>query len=113
MLKNKKERLYIKDILPEPAVESPLFYLLSSYLSKNEMMQQVLIDIHSYDFKHYKTPKDFDDIFCSLSGGAFVVFKEKYAVGNFSSKLMYLESGGWRAMPCMIDTFRLDNWLIP
>ena len=107
---NKKERLYIEDILPNAPISG--YYLLSNKLINNEFLHQVLIDIHSVNFDFYRHPKSFEEIFKSLSSGVFVVYKEKYAVGNFGDKLMYLESSGWRTLPCMEDIFKLDNWLI-
>jgi hypothetical protein len=112
MYKSKKERLYIKDILPNPAISFPAYYILSQSLLKNELLQQSLIDIHSFEFDNYNAPKSFDEIFNSLSSGLFPIYKEKYAVGLFGGKLMYLESHGWRAMPCTKDIFMLENWLI-
>ncbi len=107
---NKKKRLYIEDILPNAPVAG--YYLLSSKLIDNEMLHQVLIDIHSLNFKLYTTPKSFEDIFSYIFSSAFAIYKERYAVGYFGGKLMYLESSGWKAMPCTQDTFKLDNWLI-
>ena len=112
MFKNKKERLYITDILPEPPIEYPAYYILSQALIKNEMLHQSLIDIHSYEFNYYKIPKGFDDIFNSISSGCFPIYKERYPVGYFGGKLMYLESYGWKAMPCNKDIFKLENWLV-
>jgi len=112
MFKSKKERLYITDILPEAPIGQPAYYILSQSLIKNEMLHQSLIDIHSYEFKYYTQPKSFDDIFNSLKYGVFPIYKEKYAIGYFGGKLMYLESHGWKAMPCTQDAFKLDNWLI-
>ena len=107
---NKKERLYIEDILPNAPIAG--YYLLSQKLIGNEMLHQVLIDIHSVSFEFYNVPKNFDGIFNLIFSGAFAIYKERYAVGYFGGKLMYLESSGWKAMPCTQDVFKLNNWLI-
>jgi hypothetical protein len=112
MYNNKKERLYINDILPDPAITQPAYYILSLALIKNEMLQQSLIDIHSYNFNNYTTPKSYDSIFNSFNMGLFPIYKEKYAIGYFGSKMMYLDSYGWKAMPCNKDVFNLENWLV-
>jgi len=109
LYKSKKERLYIKEILPNPVIEFPAYYILSQALLKNEMLQQSLIDIHSFNFGNYKSPKSHDEIFNSINYGAFPVFKQKYAIGLFGGKLMYLESHGWKALPCNFDSFNLEN----
>ncbi len=112
MFKNKKERLYITDILPDPAIEQPAYYILSQSLITNEMLHQSLIDIHSYNFNYYRVPNEFEDIFNSIKSGSFPIYKERYPIGYFGGKLMYLESYGWKAMPCNRDIFKLENWLI-
>jgi len=109
---NKKERLYISDILAEPVITYPSFYTLSIALIKNDMLQQSLIDIHSFNFDFYNNPKYYEEIFNALKRGEFPIFKQKYVIGYFGSKLMYLESNGWRALPCNKDSFNLENWLI-
>ena len=112
MFKNKKERLYITDILPEPPISQPAYYILSLALIKNEMLHQSLIDIHSYSFDFYTTPKSYEDIFNAINCGQFPIFKQKYAVGYFGGKLMYLDSYGWKALPATKDIFKFENWLI-
>ncbi len=108
----KKEKLYIKDLLPNPALEYPGYYILSAYLAKNELLQSTLIALHSFEFSNYKNPESYDEIFAMVKKGQFSIYKEKYAVGYFGGKLMYLEPYGWKAMPVTKDLFDLNNWLI-
>ena len=112
MYQKKKERLYISDLLDDPAISYPGYYTLSSSLMKNEMLHSALIAIHSFDFSYYETPKSFDDIFKMFDSGTFPLYKEKYTVGYFGGKMMYLESSGWRGVPATADIFKLENWLV-
>jgi len=111
MFKQNKERLYITDIVNNPAISSPAFYTLSTKLKNNEMLHFAIEAVHNYNFKAYYTPKSFNEIFASLNAGAFAIYKEKYIVANFN-KLMYLEPNGWKSLPAMQDIFELDNWLV-
>ena len=112
MYQKKKERLYISDLLDNPAVSYPSYYMLSSAMVRNEMLQDAIIALHSYDLHYYEMPKNFDDIFAMLHSGTFPIYKEKYIVGYFGGKMMYLESSGWKAMPATESLFNLDNWLV-
>ena len=108
----KKERLYISDFIDEPVVNYPSYYLLSHSMSKNEMLLAALEAIHRMDFDFYTNPKSSDDIFALLESGQFPVFKERYAVGYFGGRVMYLESSGWKSMPMTKDAFLMENWLV-
>ena len=108
----KKERLYIADLLTDPAITYPAYYTLSTALCKNEMLHETLRAIHSCDFTNMIVPNSFEEIFAALEQGIFAVYKEKYAVGYFGGKLMYLETQGWKSFPVTRDVFTLDNWLI-
>jgi len=55
MFKNKKERLYISDLLEDPALTYPGYYILSQAMLKNEMLLSALESLHSFDLK-YNTP---------------------------------------------------------
>ena len=112
MYQKKKERLYICDIMDNPAVAYPSYYLLSTSMFKNEMLQTALISLHSYDFSYYERPKNHEDIFAMLHSGTFPIYKEKYIVGYFGNKMMYLESHGWKAIPSTEDIFKMENWLV-
>jgi len=107
----KKERLYIQDILDNPTFSFPAYYTLTKTMIENEMLLDTLCAIHSYDFNHFKVPVQHDEIFRSLEAGVFVIYKEKYAVGYFGGKLMYLESNGWKSFNLTKDVFDLQNWL--
>jgi hypothetical protein len=112
MYNKKKERLYVTDFLEDPAVSYPSYYVLTLSMYKNEMLQTALIALHSFDFKYYETPKSHDDIFSMFASGIFPLYKEKYVVGYFGNKMMYLESNGWKGMPVTADIFKLENWLV-
>ncbi len=112
MYKKKKERLYICDLLDNPAVTYPSYYLLSMSMYKNEMLQSAIISLHSFDFYHYETAKTYEDIFAMFQSASFPIYKEKYIVGYFGNKMMYLESNGWKGMPATEDIFKLENWLV-
>jgi len=47
-----------------------------------------------------------------FDSGTFPIYKEKYIVGYFGNKMMYLESYGWKGMPATADIFKLENWLV-
>jgi len=112
MYQKRKERLYIHDLLETPAVLYPSYYTLSSTMRKNEMLQSTIIALHSFDFSYYETPKVHEDIFAMFHSGTFPVYKEKYIVGYFGNKMMYLESNGWKGMPATEEIFKLENWLV-
>ncbi len=112
MYQKKKEKLYISSLLDDPAVTYPGYYVLSSTMAKNEMLQSAVTALHSFDFSYYETPKNFDDIFTMFDSGTFPIYKEKYIVGYFGGKMMYLESHGWKSMPATADLFKLENWLV-
>jgi len=109
--KNKK-RFYISELLSDPAVAYPAYYLLSASASNNDMLHSALIALHSFDFSYYETPKSYEDIFAMFSSGTFPIYKEKYIVGYFGNKMMYLESNGWKGMPSSEDIFKMENWLV-
>ena len=108
----KKERLYLYDILDDPVLSYPAWYLLSPKLHRDENLREALKAIHSMDFSSYAHPKSFDDLFASFSAGLYPIFREKYATGYFGGKVMFLENGGWRAMPMSREVFGLENWLL-
>jgi len=112
MYQKKKERLYITELLEDPAVSYPAYYTLSNSMFQNEMLHSAIIALHSFDFSYYKTPKTFDDIFTMFHSGIFPIYKEKYIVGYFGNKMIFLESNGWKGMPVTEDIFKLENWLI-
>jgi len=112
MFQKKKERLYISELLDDPAITYPSYYVLSRSMLKNELLQHAIIVLHSFDFTHYQHPNSYEDIFAMFNGGMFPIYKEKYIIGYFGGKMMALESGGWRALPCMEDVFKMENWLV-
>ena len=112
MYDKKKKRLYISDLLDNPAVTYPSYYLLSLNTHKNEMLHSALIALHSFDFSYYESAKSYEDIFAMLQSGTFPIYKEKYIVGYFGNKMMYLEPNGWKAMPPTEEIFKMENWLV-
>ena len=112
MYQKKKERLYICDLLTNASVAYPSYYLLSTSMYGNEILHSALIALHSFDFSYYEIAKKYDDIFSMLHTGTFPIYKEKYIVGYFGNKMMYLESNGWKGMPVTEDVFKMENWLV-
>jgi len=112
MYQKKKVRLYISELLADPAVTYPAYYILSSSMSKNEMLLTALEALHSFNFHYYETPISYKDIFAMFDAGAFPIYKERYIVGYFGGKMMYLESHGWKAMPVTVEVFEMENWLV-
>jgi hypothetical protein len=112
MYYKKKEKLYLSEIMEDPAITYPAYYILSQSMAKNEMLHSALISLHMYDFSYYHIPKNFDEIFKICDSGTFPIYKEKYIIGYFGNKMMYLESYGWKAMPVTKELFILSNWLV-
>jgi hypothetical protein len=112
MFIKKKERLYIYDIIDDPAITYPMYYTVSSALKDNEMLHVALNSIHQSEFEFYRVPNEASEIFLSLEAGSFVIFKEQYVVGYFQGRLMYLESSGWKSFNITKDIFNMDNWLV-
>ena len=112
MYNKQKEKLFISTLLDDPAVSYPAYYLLSYSTHKNEMLHSALIALHSYDFSYYEHPKTFDDIFAMFQSGTFPIYKEKYIIGYYGNKMMYLESNGWKSMPSTEDIFKIEHWLV-
>ena len=112
MYQKKKTRLYVSELLSDPAVAYPAYYILSSSMSSNEMLLTALEALHSFDFRYYETPRSHKDIFVMFDAGTFPIYKEKYIVGYFGGKMMYLESHGWKGMPATAEIFEMENWLV-
>ena len=112
MYQKKKERLYILDLIENPSLTYPSYYTLSASMHTNEMLHSALIALHSYDFSCYHVATSYDEIFTMLHTGAFPIYKEKYIIGYFGNKMMFLESHGWKAVPATEDIFTLSHWLV-
>ncbi len=112
MYPKRKEKLYINTLMEDPAIPYPSYYVLSGSLAKNEMLHDALICVHTLAFEHHRHPKHFDELFNTFTINAFAIFKERYVVGFFGQKMMYLESNGWKALPATAEVFRLENWLV-
>ena len=108
----KKERLYVSDLVDDPAVTYPAWYVLSAPMLKNEFLHDALIALHTCTFTHYETPASHETLFEAVTQGRFAIYKERYVVGYFGGKLMYLESQGWKSMTVTQEIFLLHNWLI-
>jgi hypothetical protein len=63
----KKERLFITDLLTDPAVTYPAYYLLSPSMARNEMLLSSLEALHSFDFNYYTAPQTHADIFAMFA----------------------------------------------
>ena len=112
MYKKKKERLYICDIIEDPPIIYPMYYIVSDALKNNELLIQSLRSIHLSEFENLEIPQDAKEIFASCSLGAFPIYKEQYVVGEFGGRLMYLESSGWKSLLVTEDIFDLNQWLL-
>ena len=112
MYQKKKECLYISELLADPAVAYPAYYVLSSGMCNNEMLLTALEALHSFDFAYYETPRSHRDIFTMFDSGTFPIYKEKYIVGYFGGRMMYLESHGWKGMSVTSELFEMENWLV-
>jgi hypothetical protein len=112
MYQKKKERLYVSELLEDPAVSYPSYYVLSQSMYNNEILRSTITALHSFDFAFYERPKSFKDIFAMLHSGSFPIYKEKYIIGYFSNKMMYLEASGWKGLPATEELFDLENWLV-
>ena len=112
MYRNKKEKLYVKDLLETPLVTYPAYYNVSSSMLNNDYLHSAIIALHSMDFCHYEVPDNHDKIFEIFAIGAFAIYKEQYIVGYFGDKMMYLEANGWRSMPVTRDIFSNEYWLV-
>jgi len=112
MYQKKKERFYISELVDNPAVAYPAYYILSQTMYQNEMLQSALISLHNFDFSYYEIAKTYADIFAMFKSGTFPIYKEKYIIGYFGNKMMYLESNGWKGMPSTEDIFKMENWLV-
>jgi hypothetical protein len=112
MYNKKKERLYITELIENPPVVYPMYYIVSKSMKENELLHQSLIATHMSDFGYYQNPKNASELFNSFNRGVFPIYKEQYVVGNFGGKLMYLESAGWKGMVVNEAVFEMTNWLI-
>jgi hypothetical protein len=112
MYRNKKEKLYVSELLDTPLLTYPSYYVVSSNMAKNEFLHSALIALHSIDFRHYEVPQNFEKIFEIFSSGMFAIYKEQYIIGYFGEKMMFLEANGWRSMPVNRDIFTIEHWLI-
>ncbi len=112
MYKVNKQRIYIADLIDDITISTPTYYLVSNYLSKNENFLYTLKALHSYKFDNFYYPKSFEDLFKYLKSKYFAIYKEKYILGLFKGKLMYLESNGWKSLTPIEDIFKLENYLI-
>lgn len=112
MYRNKKEKLYVNELLDTPLITYPSYYVLSSQMTKNEFLHNAIIALHNLDFKYYEMPQNFEKIFETFSAGSFAIYKETYIIGYFGEKMMVLEANGWRSMPVVRDIFTLEHWLV-
>ena len=112
MYTKKKERLYLSDIVANPAITYPSYYIVSKALYENESLRDTLVAVHMADFDYYKRADKSDDIFKTIRAGGFAIYKEQYVVGYFGGKLMFLEAQGWKSMPVTEEIFVMEHWLV-
>ncbi|HIP47258.1 MAG TPA: hypothetical protein EYG95_06845 [Campylobacterales bacterium] len=112
MYGKKKEKLYVYDLVENPAITYPMYYSVSGALCENDMFHDALIALHMVDFQNFLVPSQGAEIFATLRAGGFVIYKEQYVVGFFGGKLMYLESSGWKGLQATEDIFVMENWLV-
>lgn len=108
----KKERLYVADIIEEPVVSYPSYYLLSKSLLHDEILRARIEAIHLFDFNGYRGAQESDEIFAHLESRQFPIYKEYFVVGYFGGRVMYLEPQGWKSMPITRESFDMSNWLL-
>ncbi|HEO97865.1 MAG: hypothetical protein JW682_05225 [Campylobacterales bacterium] len=112
MYRNKKEKLYVKELMDRPLISYPAYYHVSRSMLNNDYLHSAIIALHSMDFHYYKAAESYEKIFETFASGAFAIYKELYIVGYFGDKMMYLEANGWHAMPANRDIFNLEHWLV-
>ena len=112
MYGKKKERLYVYDIVKDPAVTYPMYYNVSKALHEDEVFHDALRAVHMCDFSYYAPAVSGEEIFSTIHGAGFAIYKEQYVVGYFGGKLMYLESAGWKGLQATEEIFKMENWLV-
>jgi len=108
----KKEKLFISTLVENPAVSYPAYYMLTPKLYHNERLHASLIALHQFEFDGYTTPESFEKLFEMLHSGGFPLYLEKYLIGYFGNKMMYLTPQGWKALPVTEQLFEPTSWLI-
>jgi hypothetical protein len=108
----KKEKLYITELIKDPPITYPMYYIVSSHLKENELFHSALFAVHLGEYENHQHPKNATELFSAFSSGTFAIYKEQYIVSQFGGRLMYLESAGWKSMQVTEDIFDLNQWLI-
>ena len=108
----KKERLYLYELLDDPVVSYPAWYLLSPKLHRDENLRETLRAIHRADFSPYASPASFDELFAAFRAGCYPIYRERAAAGYFAGRVMVLEGNGWKGLPLNEETTALENWLV-
>ncbi|WP_456432524.1 hypothetical protein [Nitratifractor sp.] len=108
----KKERLYLYELLEDPAVSYPAWYLLSPRLHRDENLRETLRAIHSTTFTPYHHPETLSELFDAFHSGIYPIYKESYAAGEFGGRVMLLEGKGWKSLPFGEEACKPENWLI-
>ncbi len=112
MYQKQKKKLYIHELVENPSISYPAYYILGHTMVDNELLHDALIALHSFDFDTFHSPKSYEEIFKMMQSGMFPIYKEKYIIGYFGGKMMYLETSGWKAMRVTQEIFKLENWLV-
>jgi methylphosphotriester-DNA--protein-cysteine methyltransferase len=112
MYRNKKEKLLLSDLIDDPPISYPAYYQVSHAMMHNERLHDAIRAVHGLAFEQYANPSNHHKLFEVLHSGGFAIFKERYVVGYFGERMMYLEAQGWRALPASEAIFGLEHWMI-
>ncbi|WP_457607137.1 hypothetical protein [Nitratifractor sp.] len=108
----KKERLYLHELLDDPVVSYPAWYLLSPKLHRDENLRESIRALHSLRFEPYTPPDSPADLFAAFRAGLYPIYRERYVAGYFGGRVMLLESGGWKSLPLSEEAMAMESWLI-
>ena len=108
----KKLRLYLHELLDDPAVHYPAWYLLSPKLHRDENLREALRALHRMDFDGYEHPGELPEIFSAFRMGQYPIYRERFVAGYFGGRVMLLESSGWKTLPFSEEGCDPENWLI-
>ena len=106
----KKSRLYLYDITQNALVTYPAWYLVSDKYKKDESFIDTLKILHESKTDEYPHPNSYDELLSCFKSGQYLIFKDNYLTAMMASKVYYLQSNGWKALPVTEDIFDLMHW---
>jgi len=109
----KKERLYLYELLDDPVVGYPAWYLLSPKLHRDENLREALRALHGMDFASYAPPADAAELFATFRGGLYAIYRERNVAALFGGRVMLLEGKGWQSLAFSEESCAMEQWLIP